>query len=177
MFIGGVLLSLLSLMVVYHAIFFCVGIVRQKYFPEELIKKFETYHSEEVGTALPKTGNPDSGCGRFSQEMDYGAWVGFNNWQRVQMNFYESLTAVVIFMFVSGVAYADYATYLGIGYVVGRIIYSVGYTYGATYRVVGALILDVCVLALIVMSFFSVANMDFNNKVVLNSSSTKVSYT
>lgn len=51
----------------------------------------------------------------------------FNCKQRAHGNYLEMLPATAISMLVAGVQYPMASTYLGVGWIVGRIIYAMGY--------------------------------------------------
>ena len=78
-----------------------------------------------------------------------------NNGQRCQLNFHEQLPIVIISALLAGLRFTHLTFYLLIAYCVGRMAYNIGYMQSPNKRVVGAIIQDIAVLSLIVMSFMA----------------------
>lgn len=55
----------------------------------------------------------------------------FNCKQRAHYNYLEMLPATALSLLIAGVQYPMASTYLGIGWIIGRIIYALGYTNAA----------------------------------------------
>lgn len=90
---------------------------------------------------LPKEGYPDMGSGRFAEKLSYKDWYIFNNGQRIHYNYLEALTSVVTFLLIGGLLYPWVAVAFGGAYIVGRIIFHIGYSrLGARGRSIGFII-------------------------------------
>mmetsp|Transcript_57520 Transcript_57520/g.79011 ORF Transcript_57520/g.79011 Transcript_57520/m.79011 type:complete len:144 (-) Transcript_57520:288-719(-) len=91
-----------SVLVVYlFSIMFVVGPARKSVFTDEFMSQFEGV-AKAAGKPIPKTGNPDSGSGMFSQKLAYKDWLKFNASQRIQMNQLESQPLnIIAYMCVS----------------------------------------------------------------------------
>ena len=64
------------------------------------MRRFDEIHEREVGGKPPAHGYPDTGNGRYSIDLSYAEWFTFNNWQRVQFNFLEQLTPIVVWVLI-----------------------------------------------------------------------------
>lgn len=74
-----------------------------------------------------------------------------NNGQRAQYNFFDQLTLIVLFVCVTGLYNPFYAFISSQVYFWGRLIFTIGYTkWGPNSRLLGALILDLAILASLV---------------------------
>ncbi len=140
---------------------FVAGGARKKAFNEEFLRKnFGEEHKKLTGEDFPKGGYPDNGTGLYASKLDYATWWNFNNRQRAHYNFLEQVASVAILLIVGGLAYPCASAILGWFYFVGRIIYTIGYVAkGPKARVPGALVLDVGLLGLMVVSVMSVVHL------------------
>ena len=135
------------------------GMMRSKIFSQDFMKRyFETEHRNETGEKVaPKGGYPDMGCGVYSSKLSYADWYKFNNAQRAHMNFLESLVTFIIMFIIGGIKFPIVTSIVGLVYFLARLLYSVMYIRsGPQGRLLGALIGDLCLLVLLVMSFWSV---------------------
>mmetsp|Transcript_15115 Transcript_15115/g.10594 ORF Transcript_15115/g.10594 Transcript_15115/m.10594 type:complete len:157 (+) Transcript_15115:207-677(+) len=107
-----------------------------------LVQKLET----------PKDGYPDTGNGYYAKMLPFADWYKFNCCQRIQMNYLEHLPSVLTFISVSALLYPKETAYLTIAYIIGRQAYAFGYYRGHQNRIVGALVLDLAILAFFVYS-------------------------
>lgn len=64
------------------------------------MSKFDEIHEREVGGKAPALGYPDTGNGRYSNDLSYADWFSFNNFQRVQYNFLEQITPMLVWIFI-----------------------------------------------------------------------------
>jgi len=96
------------------------------------------------------------GSGRYSEKLDYADWFIFNNFQRMHYNFLEHIWPAIAWLFIGGYHYPLEAAILGYVYFLGRVIYSAGYAKTPNMRLVGALVLDLAIIALFVLSIVSV---------------------
>lgn len=72
--------------------------------------------------------------------------------QRVQLNFFDHLTLMVLFICVSGFYNPLYAFITSQVYFWGRLLFTIGYIrWGPSARLPGALILDVALLTSLVL--------------------------
>eukprot|EP01065_Artemidia_motanka_P048421 TRINITY_DN7790_c0_g1_i1.p1 TRINITY_DN7790_c0_g1~~TRINITY_DN7790_c0_g1_i1.p1 ORF type:complete len:175 (+),score=41.08 TRINITY_DN7790_c0_g1_i1:72-596(+) len=132
--------------VVLNAVMICVmcfftslipGLARGRYFTKAF---FEKNFPELKGT-IPDSGYPDCGSGRYSQKLSHAEWEGFNNAQRVHVNFVENVTTYVVLTLATGLFHTGWALKCSAAIIVGRFAYTLGYTnIGAKGRIPGALL-------------------------------------
>ena len=96
------------------------------------------------------------GNGRYSQDWDYSQWFSFNNFQRIHYNYLEHYTPVVTFMFISIFYHPLACAILGFIYALGRLFYSIGYAKSPNLRGIGAIILDLALIGLFILSLVSI---------------------
>lgn len=124
---------------------FGVGAARSKYFN----KKFFESNFPEL-KPHPENGYPDTGSGLFAHKLPLPAWIDFNNSMRVHMNFIEGVATILVLTIVSGLSSPRFTIMAAVLYMVGRLIYGFGYkAKGSRGRIVGALIFDVALIALL----------------------------
>ena len=75
------------------------------------------------------------------------------------MNFLEQLPLVLIASAISGLRFPMESFYMLIGYCVARIAYNIGYTVSPNKRLIGALSMDLLVLAFIIMAYMALAKL------------------
>jgi hypothetical protein len=68
------------------------------------------------------------GSGRYSQELPYNDWLRFNNAQRAHYNFVEGISTSITLLIIGGFYYPVISASFGLAMIIGRMIYSVGYT-------------------------------------------------
>lgn len=96
------------------------------------------------------------GCGRYSDKLTYKEWYEFNSAQRAHGNFVEWIASSIAFVLIAGIYFPITAAALGLGIILGRLLYAVGYaSSGPQGRMAGALIGDATILALLVLSIIS----------------------
>ena len=71
---------------------------------------------------------PDTGGGQFSQKLSVTEWMEFANAQRAHYNYVEGVASILVFLLVSGLFYPRYTAACGLAYIVGRVMFAVGYT-------------------------------------------------
>lgn len=136
---------------------------RIKVFNEAFMQKFSQEHEEAFkDRKLPKFGYPDTGNGKFGKALPYADWYKMNNGQRAQINFLEQITFILGTGLIS--AFEPTCVWWAFGFLatfwVGRILFSIGYTSkGPGGRLAGAIIGDVAILGLIVLSIVVVSTM------------------
>ena len=84
------------------------------------------------------------GNGYFAKELAYKDWFEFNSWQRVHANFLEGLWLYLGDTYVALLYEPLFAAIFTFLYLIGRIIYSIGYCRAPGSRVIGALFREVC---------------------------------
>ena len=99
------------------------------------------------------------GGGRFSEKMGYKNWVNFNNSLRAYFNYLEAMPVMIAYVFVTALWYPWVGFGLGVAFVFGRFLYTIGYRIKADARVAGALFTDLAILGGLVMSIVSIAKM------------------
>ena len=115
-------------------------------FTKQFMEQFDQEHAEAFGpgTKAPDAGFPDTGCGRFSKKLSYADWFKMNNGQRVQINFLEHITFAIAGPVIAAAAYPWFALSCAILIIVGRLLFSIGYTMGGPAgRVAGAICMDI----------------------------------
>ena len=128
----------------------------EKNFKEEHEKAFPEGSSAALQRKLPKGGYPDMGSGRFSDKLAYKEWYLFNLGQRIHYHYLESVTSVVCWLLIAGLLYPWVAVAFGSAFIVGRIIFHIGYAIkGPKGRLIGFLI---CQLSAIVLFAFSLVS-------------------
>ena len=128
--------------------FIAAGGRRKKTFtPEFLEKNFREEHEaafaggSEKQKAISKEGYPDTGSGRYSAKLGYKEWFEFNVGQRIHYHYLESVTSVICWLLIAGLLYPWVAVAFGGAYIVGRIIFHLGYSMkGPKGRVIGFLV-------------------------------------
>ena len=96
------------------------------------------------------------GNGRYAENWKYVEWFNFNNWQRAHYNFLEQITPVIVWILI-GCAYRPLASaILGFAYFIGRILFTAGYSVSSNQRIFGAIILDLSILGLFILSLVTI---------------------
>jgi glutathione S-transferase len=130
---------------------FGIGSVRRRLFTKEFFEK----NFKGVNYASHKGGYPDCGSGHFSAKLSTDDWIQFANYQRSHLNYVEGVATAISLVLLDGLYCARLAFVLGLVYVVGRAIYSWGYrSQGPGGRLVGAILLDLALLALVGHVFY-----------------------
>lgn len=160
---GYVMFVLIATVFHYLIVGFSVGGARRKTFSEEYMQKnFGEIHKKQYGKPAPKLGYPDMGNGRYSEKLSYQEWYEFQNAQRAHYNYLEQIPLVIVFELIAGVIYPIWTVYFGAAYIVGRVLYTIGYkAQGPGGRLVGAIILDLALVALLVLSIGSAYRIAF----------------
>jgi len=99
-----------------------IGSARKKCFT----KKFFSDNFPELKDP-PVGGAPDNGMGRFADKLSWDNWFLINNAQRSHLNFVEGIAPILVSMLVSGLFYTRLTVVLGIIYMIGRFLYSLGF--------------------------------------------------
>ena len=157
--------ALIAVLMVFHFAltgFLAAGRARSKVFTEDFMKQnFETIHNRHFpeghpSHGVPKGGYPDAGSGRYSDKLSYKEWFEFNVGQRIHYHYLESITSVVLFLLVAGLKYPVIAIASGSVYILGRIIFHLGYSFkGPNGRVVGLIIQNLSAMVLMIFAFVS----------------------
>merc|ERR1711862_112695 len=88
----------------------------------------------------PIGGYPDVGSGFFSKQLPYSQWYDFNNAQRIQINFLERITFLVLAFTICATYFIKTAFVFMCCYCLARTLFSVGYAIkGPDGRFVGAM--------------------------------------
>ena len=145
---GGILIA-------YLFISFVPGGARGRAFNKDFLSQFSDEHMAATGTDVASGGYPDMGSGRYAEKLSYEDWYKFGLAQRVHYNFLEQVTIVLLFLGVSGIQYPFVAGVLGLVYLVGRIIVSIGYLQGPHKRWMGNILMEPAFFALFFCAFIS----------------------
>ncbi|CAM6002596.1 unnamed protein product [Sphagnum balticum] len=80
------------------------------------------------------------GSGFYSNKLSYEQWYKFNNAQRAHQNFVEWATPTFALLLISGIYFPIESAAIGLGIIVFRLIYSLGYRVtGPQGRLIGVL--------------------------------------
>ena len=134
---------------------------RKAAFTGDHLKAFEGLHITTFGEGakVDGMGQPDQGQGWYSKTLALGDWVRFNSAQRVMLNYIESFPFLIAFSLAAGIYYPAYAV-IGVWTVLfGRVLYAIGYKKSPKLRIPGALIMMVCNLTMMVLSFFTMVKL------------------
>ena len=104
-------------------------------------------------------GYPDCGNGFYSDKLDYKHWYDFNSKQRAYKNCLESLAPVLCFLLIGGLEVPWVTISAGLVYLIGRLIYFIGYIRNPKQRAPGFIIAFLGMLLMIVMSIYSIGKM------------------
>jgi len=118
-------------------------------------RAFHEQHFPQI-KQVKSGGYPDAGQGRFADKLTDDQWLAFNNAQRVHTNYLESLTQVIINLLIGGLVYTRVTLLVGLVYVIGRIIYGIGYrSSGPSGRSFGAKIFEVALITSLITAITS----------------------
>jgi hypothetical protein len=120
-----------------------------EYYRRPGVKALVEEHKKATGEdKLPRSGYPDMGQGRFSDELPYDAWLALNNAQRAHYNAIEGFAPFIAFILIGGLVYPRFCAASAAVYAFGREVFSVMYTRsGANKRFAGALFFDLALVA------------------------------
>ena len=133
-----------------------MGAIRKKVFNKDFYqKKFPQY--KQLGSVMkPDGGYPDDGQGRLADLLDDEQWFMLNNYRRAHYNYLEGIVQILFPLLIAGLAFTRLTFFIGLIYIVGRELYSQGYRRsGSKGRLIGVLIVDLCLLALWLMSLYT----------------------
>jgi uncharacterized membrane protein YecN with MAPEG domain len=117
--------------------------VRKRLFTRAFFEKHFPELASDKSKRLPEMGYPDVGAGQFSQKLNVNDWMEFANAQRAHYNYLEGVASILTFLLISGLFFPRYTIVCGAVYIVGRIMYGIGYkSKGSRGRLPGVLILD-----------------------------------
>ena len=166
--------ALVATLMMFHVIitgFTAGGGQRSKAFSEEFMEKnFKEEHEKAFpeGSAqqkrLPKGGYPDVGSGRYSEKLAYKDWFLFNVGQRIHYHYLESVTSVVLWLLIAGLKHPWVAVAFGGAYIVGRIVFHIGYSIkGPKGRMAGFIMSMIAATVLFAFSLVSPIQMAVEN--------------
>ena len=96
------------------------------------------------------------GSGRFADKISYKEWFLFNVGQRIHYHYLENVTSVVLWLLISGLKHPWVAVAFGSAYIIGRIIFHIGYHIkGPKGRFIGFMTTMIASAVLMVFSFVS----------------------
>ena len=157
------------LMIVHY--FTCVigaGSPRKDLFPEDWMEEhFGKEHSEALnGAKIGKGGYPDCGSGRYTMERGYGSWMKFMKAQRGHYNYLESVSQILTMMLTCGLYYPIATAVIGAVYMVGRIIFQVGYKIAPQTRMLGVPIVMLTQFGLPIFTIVSLSHLASSSKAI-----------
>ena len=104
------------------------------------------------------------GNGRYADKLSYKDWFDFNVAQRIHYHYLESVTPVVCWLLIGGIYYPQVSASLGAAYILGRIIFHIGYSLkGPQGRVIGFILQFLATFALCIVSIISAFNLGMKN--------------
>ncbi len=96
------------------------------------------------------------GSGLYSRNLTYEQWYNFNSAQRAHQNFLEWIASCLVFLLIAGIYFPIPAAAIGLGIIVCRMIYAIGYFIGGPKgRLIGVIGNDLLVIAEFVLAFIS----------------------
>ncbi|KAJ1782666.1 Microsomal glutathione S-transferase 3 [Coemansia sp. RSA 2399] len=99
---------------------------------------------------------PDNGGGRYSDKLSDEDWEAFNNIKRASDNYLEQVGVVLMMLTMAGLYHPKLAASLGASYIVGRFVYTRGYTSaGFKGRMYGAPIMSLSLISLVITATYS----------------------
>ena len=137
------------------------GLGRRKVFTKDYMRtNFRETHLANFGVGIIQGGYPDMGNGYYSKNLTYKDWYEFNNRQRAHYNGIEHIVAVIPLALIGGIALPLVVFYSGLAYILGRVIYIIGYVRGGpNSRMIGALIKDVGLVGFLVAACISLVRL------------------
>ena len=97
------------------------------------------------------------GNGLYADKLSYKDWVQFNLSQRSHKNFVEQITIISFLLLTAGVVYPIWTLVLGGIYIIGRLIYVIGYRRSAKSRSFGGMTLNLSLFALIALDIAAIS--------------------
>ena len=148
--------------ILYFFTAFSQGVIRKRIFNKEFMSQFNEEHQAAFGgNDAPVGGLPDDGNGYYAAKLSYGDWFTFNNWQRAHMNFLETIMPVAVMTFITSINQPLWSCISIYVLIAGRVMYAIGYCKGGPKgRVVGAIVTDLGLLAVLVGGFYSIFTWD-----------------
>ena len=129
---------------------------RDSVFTKEHLSTFDGDHKNAFpDSEVANGGHPDAGSGWYSKTLPLADWVKINSAQRVVLNYIEQMPQLIVFTCLSAIYFPEIAIGCVWGVFVGRIIYAIGYKKAPPARVWGFLVISLCTLTMIVLSFWS----------------------
>eukprot|EP01034_Spumella_vulgaris_P024108 gene24108-30415_t len=129
----------------------------KEYQEKSEVKALQDVHKKEFGTEINDHGYPDMGNGRYSQLLNYGQWVQFNNVQRGHYGMVEGSAPVLATLLLNGFFQPKVAAGLAFSYAFGRVMFSWGYQTkaGANGRMYGAAFSGIGQLGLYIAAIYN----------------------
>ena len=106
---------------------------RGQTFNKDFMSQFQSEHEDgykKHNQTVPKIdflGYPDTGNGLYSQKFTYEQWFQFNSKKRSYLNTLELLTPTISWLLIGGLHFPWAASFGGLFFLSGRIMYLVGY--------------------------------------------------
>lgn len=129
---------------------------RSKFFPKSFMEEnFGEQHFGLFANHLGAGGFPDNGNGIYSDKLPYSQWFELNCAQRCQ---YQAIEQLIIFAPLSILVTANsnmLAAILNVVWVVGRVLYTIGYMKHPNKRAIGALVSDAALVGALVIVFLT----------------------
>eukprot|EP00355_Strombidium_rassoulzadegani_P004130 CAMPEP_0168618462 /NCGR_PEP_ID=MMETSP0449_2-20121227/6085_1 /TAXON_ID=1082188 /ORGANISM="Strombidium rassoulzadegani, Strain ras09" /LENGTH=199 /DNA_ID=CAMNT_0008659339 /DNA_START=195 /DNA_END=794 /DNA_ORIENTATION=+ len=157
------LLVTLLMVVHYYTLVGMAGGSR-KVFTEEFMKEnFGDEHKQALnGDEIKKGGYPDSGSGRYTMALGYKGWMEFNKLQRSHYNYLESISQILCMMLTCGLEFPITTAIIGGVYLLGRIIFQVGYKISPKARMIGVPFVMLTQFFLPIFTIYSLSQMYSN---------------
>ena len=131
--------------------------VRGAVYKQEFMEQFTEKHDDAFKAVPPKSGYPDDGNGFYSEQLSYLDWYKMNNAQRTQLNFLETFAPFATLSMIMAVKQTFWASIIMFVAALGRALYGILYCRnGPKGRLLGAIIYDLCLLALLIGAVISI---------------------
>ncbi|CDW77567.1 UNKNOWN [Stylonychia lemnae] len=131
---------------------------RKRNFGPEFMSQFFETHKQFFKSDVNPVGFPDTGSGRYCEQMSYKNWIDFNNAFRCHLNFVEQLPIMMVIIYLAALKQPLAALILSSMYFICKILYTIGYVLkGPNLRQIGALPIFFIKWTLYGLSFYTVA--------------------
>ena len=124
----------------YTIVGMTTGRGRAVYTQEFMDEKFGKEHEEAIGSKIGAGGFPDTGNGRYSMELNYADWMKMVKHQRAHLNYFENILQILFYVLAGGLHMPTTFAIMGGIYLLGRIMFTIGYLKSPRGRFIGGIL-------------------------------------